>query len=262
MAVILGPEKGAEINLILSPLPPRRILIGLGWDPKDAPQAKAYLPDASSDFLGILMRIVSFPVTLVTSLNKLIRDEGYLAESEKTTVLEELKSTVSGGPLIVDDAVGRDVNSSAYDLDLYCYVLGADGLVKAIVGTDDNEEIDASQKITHSGDNRSGLGGGDDEQIFVETIGLPDDYQHLFFVVVSDSKYRLDQIPNATVRLADSRTNSDILKCSINPPADAVAYSYAFCHVFRDGDGWKLRNMDEYGGDTDWPTFLSAKIGK
>lgn len=133
---------------------------------------------------------------------------------------------------------------SVYDLDLDCHIFGDDGVLRAVVTAENDALIDESKKVYHSGDNTSGRGGPDDEQIYVETVGLPDDYRHFVFTVRSGGKYRLDEIPHGRVRLAESKTDTTVLDNEIAPAHGTKAYGYIFCDVFRENGAWKFMNLD------------------
>lgn len=153
-------------------------------------------------------------------------------------------------------------DAGRYDLDLLCYVFDHKMDLKCVIGPADGNYTDASKKVYHSGDHQHGsAGSSDDEQAFVETRGLPDDYAHFFFVVETDGRYSLGETPNATVRLTCSRTNTDALKKPVVIDSGKDAHGYIFCHVFRDGaeggSGWAYRDISEYEPfNADWVKVL------
>lgn len=153
-------------------------------------------------------------------------------------------------------------DAGRYDLDLACYVFDAGMKLQCIIGPEDEVYADESRKVYHSGDDKQGsAGGADDEQAFVETFELPENYAHFFFIVETDGRYSLNDTPNASVRLADSRSNKNALKREITPPEDSAAHGYVFCHVFRDTQesksGWAFRDISEYVPfSTDWVKYL------
>ena len=62
--------------------------------------------------------------------------------------------------------------------------------------------------LQHTGDNRTGLGEGDDESILVNLPGVSPTIDTIYFVVNSYSGETFTEIENATVRVVDS-TNQD-----------------------------------------------------
>ena len=60
--------------------------------------------------------------------------------------------------------------------------------------------------IIHTGDNRTGAGEGDDEQIIVDLSGVPSEVSTIVFVVNSFTGENFSQIENAFCRLVDKST--------------------------------------------------------
>ena len=248
MATVKGPRKGMTEELVISTVAPRRFLVGLSWNPPPAPRLDIKISDPpdKKDKLRLvffyLMKPLDFIRVLFLSFFKLVAFDMY----SRTLSKEQ-------------DAKGRDKQAEQHDLDLDCYIFDKNMVLKQVVGTEDDNFIDPSRKVYHSGENQSGMGGPDDEQVFVELHGIPDDYHHFFFTVKSDSRYSFEEINEPVVRLADSKTNDNLLENTINPPVHLNAHGYVFCHVFREGDGWKFRNIDEFtGDDVNWEKVLSS----
>lgn len=70
--------------------------------------------------------------------------------------------------------------------------------------------------ITHTGDNRTGDGDGDDEQIIVELSNVPANVKTLMFTVNSFTSITFDQIENAFCRVFDPTTNKEIAKYNLS----------------------------------------------
>ncbi len=77
----------------------------------------------------------------------------------------------------------------------------------------------ASGAIRHAGDNLTGGGEGDDEQIHVDLSRIPANVQKLVFVVnIYDANVRkqhFGMIRNAFIHLVDERTNRDICRYNL-----------------------------------------------
>lgn len=248
MPTVKGLPKGKAAPLTISQDAARRFLVGLSWDPKEPEKPKLIPPFPSGDpaamvpwLLLLLPRLVLLPFRL------LFRP---VTQADANAKAQWSKA---------DDTRGRDKNSAHFDLDLACYVFDKDFKQLAYVGPDDAAFIDASKKVYHSGEDQGGFGGPDDETISVETQGLPENYHHFFFVVECDSKFSLEEIRNPAIRLADGKTNENAIETTLTPPAHLNAHGFAFCHVWREGEGFMVRNLEEYTGDNmDWPKFLSG----
>ena len=240
-------QKGGGGRLQISEEGAQRFLVGLSWDARDLPQLEVKLADAAKDgdtlgkTVDAMMKPFDFFRIFFLSFMKLITFGMYAQTLSKDS-----------------DAKGRDKTAEQYDLDLDCYIFNAELKLQTVIGTEDNSLIDPSKKIYHTGDEQGGAASGDDEQIFVETKGLPPNYHHLFFTVKSDSKYHLGEFKNPSIRLADSKTQVSALQNSVVPEVGPhKAYNYVFCHIWRDADGWRFRNIDEFlGDDVEWEYYL------
>ena len=73
--------------------------------------------------------------------------------------------------------------------------------------------------VKHMGDNLTGAGDGDDEQIIVELSKVPADVHKLVFVVnIYDCKSRkqdFGQIQNAFIRIVDSKKNQELVRFNL-----------------------------------------------
>lgn len=74
--------------------------------------------------------------------------------------------------------------------------------------------------VRHSGDNLTGDGDGDDEQIVVELKSIPAEYNRLVFVVnIYDAKGRnqhFGMIQNAFIRIVNASNNQELLKYNLS----------------------------------------------
>jgi stress response protein SCP2 len=252
MPTIKGLPKGKAEPLHISEGAGRRFFVGLSWDPV-LPQKAKLMPsfpsgDPAAAGEGVLMLL---PRLLMLPFRYLLRP---VTEADARAKTQWSKS---------EDAKGRDKDSPHYDLDLACHVFDADFNPLVYVGPEDAAFIDASKKIYHSGEDQAGFGGPDDETVSVETVGLPENYHHFFFVVECDSKYSFGEIRNPAIRLADGKAHDgdNMIEATIVPPVHYNARGLVFCHVWREGDGFMLRNLEEYTGDNmDWPKFLRGFV--
>ena len=222
----------------------QRVMVGLSWDPVDGKWMEDTAPPkwatekTDSEVVEAAHRIFSY-------LYDVTRSFAYLAH-------------VRSGEKVKDEK-GRDKNYNQFDLDLICYVLDKNGNQAAYSGPASADVIDEKEVIYHSGENFSGYGGYDDEQIHIEVNKVPEEYRNIFFVVDSDCKFSLDEVNNPSIRLVNCLTDENILDIPINAPAPINAYAYVFGRLFHDGDSWYFHFIDEYTDDekSDWPKFLN-----
>lgn len=110
----------------------------------------------------------------------------------------------------------------------------------------------SSQAVRHTGDNRSGKGDGDDEQIIVNLDKLPPEYDQLFFVANIYEATRRNQhfgmIQNAFIRIVDQDTNTEIYRFDLADSYDGMK-SMKFGILYKQDNNWKFHALGE--GTTD-----------
>jgi tellurium resistance protein TerZ len=97
--------------------------------------------------------------------------------------------------------------------------------------------------ILHTGDNVTGAGDGDDEQIRVSLSQVPGNIQTMVFVVSSFSNDTFDEIENAYCRMVDSQNNEEILRYALSGQGTHTAQ--IMVSVYRKGSGWSVRAIGE-----------------
>ncbi len=77
-----------------------------------------------------------------------------------------------------------------------------------------------SGTVIHQGDNLTGAGEGDDEQIFVNLSAVPYEYDRIVFVVTiyqaRERKQHFGLIRNAFIRICDAENNTEICKFNLS----------------------------------------------
>lgn len=153
-----------------------------------------------------------------------------------------------------------------YDLDAIAFLLDAndkvvnlgqtvkqpDGRNVALYGGDViyfNSLKHPSGNIWLTGDNRTGEGDGDDEQIIVELEKLDVKYQKIVFVVSiyqgQKNNQHFGMVDNAFIRAVDHRGN-EILKYSLSGNAEFnQMHSMIFAELYRRDGSWKFRAIGE-----------------
>ncbi len=110
-----------------------------------------------------------------------------------------------------------------------------------------------SGAIKHMGDNLTGDGEGDDEQIFVDLDDLPSQYDKLIFVVnIYDAvsrKQHFGMIRNAYIRIIDPDSREEL--CRFNLSDDYTdMLSMIAGEVYRYKDEWKFNAVGSGTKDT------------
>lgn len=146
-----------------------------------------------------------------------------------------------------------------YDLDAIAFLLGKDGKVHNLGKPGPNGQVSLvegdvvfynalrhpSGAIWLTGDNRTGAGDGDDEQIVVKLDSLPAQYESIIFVVaIYDGKAKkqsFGNVQNAFIRAVDAR-GTEICRFNVSGNASFDRYcSMTFAEVTREGTGWNFR---------------------
>lgn len=129
------------------------------------------------------------------------------------------------------------------DLDASCLMFSEQGTLVDAVWFRKLRSSDGS--IVHTGDNRTGDGDGDDEQIIVELDRVPPAVKSLVFTVNSFTGQNFSQIENATCRLLDGNTQKEVARFDLSNLGNHTAQIMA--KVYRHNDEWKMHAIGEIG---------------
>ena len=109
-----------------------------------------------------------------------------------------------------------------------------------------------SGSIIHTGDNLTGDGDGDDEQVIVELSKIPENYDKIVFIVniyeATKRNQHFGMINNAYIRIIDSRTNTEMFKYNLTDDYSNMT-SMIFGEIYRHNDEWKFNPIGQ--GTTD-----------
>lgn len=106
-----------------------------------------------------------------------------------------------------------------------------------------------SGAISHLGDNMTGEGEGDSEQILVKFPKVPPEIAKLVFVVtIYDCYHRrqdFGQVQNAYVRLEDAEDDVEMARYELSGEEYDGKTGMILAEVFRQGNGWQLVAVGE-----------------
>ncbi len=144
-----------------------------------------------------------------------------------------------------------------YDLDAIAFLLDSNGKVadrgnEKLIGGDVvffNALKHNSGHIWLTGDNRTGAGDGDDEQIIVKLDSLDGRYQKIVFVVAiyqgKQKKQHFGMVENAFIRAVD-KNGKEIVRFSLSGDATYNNMcSMIFAEVYRKDGTWKFRAIGD-----------------
>lgn len=110
----------------------------------------------------------------------------------------------------------------------------------------------SSGTVQHMGDNLTGAGDGDDEQIIVDLSQVPAQYDRIVIVVniyaATQRNQHFGMIQNAFCRLVDARNNSEMCKYNLTENYSGMT-AMIFGEVYRHNGEWKFNAMGQ--GTTD-----------
>ncbi len=111
--------------------------------------------------------------------------------------------------------------------------------------------------VRHMGDNLTGAGEGDDEQIIVDLDQLPAEYDRIVIVVniyeANQRNQHFGMIENAFIRLVDGKTNQEMCKYNLSENYTGMT-AMIFGEVYRHNGEWKFNAI---GQATDDPGLSS-----
>lgn len=106
--------------------------------------------------------------------------------------------------------------------------------------------------IRHLGDNLTGAGEGDDEQIMVDLNSVPSDIQKLVFVVniynCEKRNQHFGMIENAFIRIVDTKGSKELLRFNLTEDYGSKT-ALIVAELYRHGPEWKFAAVGE--GTTD-----------
>lgn len=131
-----------------------------------------------------------------------------------------------------------------YDLDASAFILNASGKCRSDLDFIFYNNLQSSDgSVTHTGDNRTGEGDGDDEQIKIDLSKIPQDVQKVAITVtIHDADVRhqnFGQIANAFVRLVNEDTGAEVLRYDLGEDF-SIETAVVFCEIYKHGNDWKF----------------------
>lgn len=142
--------------------------------------------------------------------------------------------------------LGWDVNKydgqADFDLDASAFLVDQTGKV----AKDTNFVFYGNLKTTgveHTGDNTTGEGEGDDEQIKVDLKAVPADVDKIAFTVTiyeaENRKQTFGQVSNAFIRIVDANTNRELVRYDLGEDY-SIETAIVVAELYRSGAEWKF----------------------
>ena len=143
----------------------------------------------------------------------------------------------------------RTTDGQAFDLDASAIVCGADG--RAVSDQHFvffNNLTTPDGTVQHTGDNLTGEGEGDDEQVRVNLAGMGADVARVVFPVSiydgGSAGQTFGQVRNAFIRVVNQADNSELARYDLSEDASTET-AMIFGELYRNGDEWKFRAVGQ-----------------
>ncbi len=113
--------------------------------------------------------------------------------------------------------------------------------------------------IQHTGDNLTGAGDGDDEQIVVDLTKVPATIKSMVFVVNSFTGQNFSQIENAFCRIVNSSNNQEVARFNLSAQGEHTAQIMA--KIYRHDGAWKMHAIGEIASGRTFNDLMPAIRG-
>jgi stress response protein SCP2 len=101
-------------------------------------------------------------------------------------------------------------------IDLDASVIAFDAMARPLASVWFSNLGEWNGALRHSGDNLTGEGAGDDEQIYVDLDRLPGEVATLVFTITSYRRHRFTDVKNAFCRLVDTRSGKELVRYNLS----------------------------------------------
>lgn len=144
--------------------------------------------------------------------------------------------------------VGWDINNfdtgTQFDLDAACFLLTDTGKVSSPSDFVFYGNLNhSSGSVQHLGDNRTGIGEGDDEQLRIDLTKIPANISKIAFTVtIYDAEKRrqnFGQVSNAFVRIYDEKTGNELMRYDLGEDF-SIETAVVFGELYKSGSEWKF----------------------
>jgi tellurium resistance protein TerD len=143
----------------------------------------------------------------------------------------------------------RTTTGADFDLDASALLVGANGQVisdRHFVFFNNLRSPDGS--VEHLGDNLTGAGDGDDEQIRVNVVDVPAEVDRIVFPVsIYEAEARgqsFGQVRNAFIRVVNQADRTELARYDLSEDASTET-AMVFGELYRNGAEWKFRAVGQ-----------------
>jgi tellurium resistance protein TerD len=143
----------------------------------------------------------------------------------------------------------RATDGAAFDLDASVFLLSETGKVRSDADfIFYNNKTDAANSVEHQGDNLTGEGDGDDEQVKVILDTVPADVSKLSVAVTiheADSRSQnFGMVSNAYMRVLNAEGGAEIARFDLSEDASTET-AMIFGEIYRNSGEWKFKAIGQ-----------------
>ncbi|WP_462402420.1 TerD family protein [Pseudomonas sp. Marseille-QA0332] len=143
----------------------------------------------------------------------------------------------------------RATDGTEFDLDASAFLLNGAGKVRSesdFIFYNQLKSIDGS--VEHTGDNRTGVGDGDDEIIKVDLERVPTDVEKVAFTVtIHDADLRrqnFGQVSGAYIRIVNETNGNEVVRYDLAEDASTET-AMIFAELYLNNGEWKFRAIGQ-----------------
>ncbi len=144
--------------------------------------------------------------------------------------------------------LGWDVNAfdsgADFDLDAAAFMCGANGVCpteKEFIFY--GNLVHSTESVQHMGDNLTGGGDGDDEEIMIDLEKVPANIEKIAFTVTiyeaEKRRQNFGQVSNAFIRIVDSSNNTELIRYDLGEDF-SIETAVVVGELYRNNGEWKF----------------------
>jgi len=167
--------------------------------------------------------------------------------------------------------LGWDVNKydggKDFDLDTSVFLLGDNGKVTSEADfVFYNNSTGGNGSVVHSGDNRTGAGDGDDEQVIIDLQAVPANVQKIAFTItIHDGDARnqnFGQVSNSYARILNEQNNEELIRYDLGEDF-SIETALVVGELYRHNNEWKFSAIGSgyQGGLAALATDFGLQVG-
>ncbi|MGR6036121.1 MAG: TerD family protein [Candidatus Nitrosoglobus sp.] len=143
----------------------------------------------------------------------------------------------------------RATHGTEFDLDASAFLLGANSKVRSESDFIFYNQLRSPEgAVEHTGDNRTGVGEGDDEVIKVDLNRVPNDVHKIVFTVtIHDAdmrKQNFGQVSNSFIRIVNEVSGAEVARYDLAEDASTET-AMIFAELYRHNGEWKFRAVGQ-----------------